>query len=67
MHKFQVAIRNQKKKKKNMYKKVSGSYLLFLEIMVREMMQFKKNNTSKRNKRFLGFFSLTRLIFKNSF
>lgn len=50
-----------------MYKKVSGNYLLFLEIMVDEMMQFKKNNTSKRNKRFLGFFSLTRLIFKNSF
>lgn len=50
MHKLKVAIRNQKNKK-NIHKKVSGSYLLFLEIMVHEMMQFKENNTFKRNER----------------
>lgn len=50
MHKFKEVIRNQKKKKKNMHKKVSGSYLLFLEIMVQEMMQFKEKTTFKRNK-----------------
>lgn len=50
MHEFKVAIRNQKNKK-NIHKKVSVSYLLCLEKMVREMMQFKENNTFKRNKR----------------